>query len=88
MTRHEVRIWLKVTDVRVERLQDMKTEDFQKEGMTVGDIPDWWNIIEQKFRKLWNSAIPKQDLDKYGWDANPWVWVIEFKVCEKPQEDE
>ena len=83
MPKEAARIWLKVTNVRVERLQDMKTEDFQKEGITVGDIPGWWNIIEQKFRKLWNSTIPKQDLDKYGWDANPYVFVVSFERIEK-----
>lgn len=83
MPKEAARIFLKVTDVRVERLQDMKTGDFQKEGMQANSIPDWWNIIEQKFRKLWDSTVPKKDLDEYGWNANPWVWVIEFERFEK-----
>lgn len=82
MPKEAARIFLKVTDVRVERLQDMKTVDFQKEGMQANSIPAWWNIIEQKFKKLWDSTVPKKDLYKYGWEANPWVWVIEFEKIE------
>ena len=38
------------------------------------------------FSELWNSTIKKSDLDRYGWDANPYVWVVEFERCEKPPE--
>ena len=37
------------------------------------------------FLELWNSTTKKADLPKYGWDANPWVWVVEFERCEKPE---
>lgn len=106
MPKEAARIWLKVTDVRVERLQEMKPVDVIKEGA----YPDCWDCLNtyeesgsqccygteeqcsqcdgvmMEWEKLWNSTIKKTDIDRYGWDVNPWVWVIEFERCEKPQE--
>lgn len=85
MPKEAARIWLKVTDVRVQRLQDMDKMDVAKEGIDTRLCINL-NHALAKFKKLWNSTIKKSDLDRYGWDANPWVWVIEFERCEKPQE--
>lgn len=101
MPKEAARIWLKVTDVRVERLQDITEEQACMEGTDPWDEvchenngwhptfsdPDSGgdpNMVDG-FHKLWNSTIKKSDLDRYGWDANPWVWVIEFERCEKPE---
>ena len=105
MPKEAARIWLKVTDVRVERLKEMKPVDVIKEGA----YPDCWDCLNtygesgsqccygteeqcsqcdevmMEWEKLWNSTIKKSDLDRYGWDASPWVWVIEFERCEKPE---
>lgn len=85
MPKEAARIWLKVTDVSVQRLQDMDKMDAVKEGIDTRLCINL-NHALAKFKKLWNSTIKKSDLDRYGWDANPWVWVIEFERCEKPQE--
>lgn len=87
MPKKAARIWLKVTDVRVERLQDIDGKGCLKEGIEeeplkyVGD-----EFVKGMFHDLWDSTIKKSDLDRYGWAANPWVWVIEFERCEKPEE--
>lgn len=89
MPKEAARIWLKVTDVRVERLQDITSEQIYREGTEVEE-PFVLNGEEKRyaFSVLWNSTIKKSDLDRYGWEANPWVWVIEFERCEKPEEAE
>jgi hypothetical protein len=104
MPKEAARIWLKITDVRVERLQDITEEQACMEGTDPWDEACYenngWhptfsnpnsggdpNMIEG-FHKLWNSTIKKTDLDRYGWDANPFVWVIKFERCEKPEGEE
>lgn len=79
MPKEAARVFLKVTNVRVERLQDAKYFDFINEGIPYKQYE--WEIRED-FQKLWNYTIKKSDLDRYGWDANPWVWVIEFEVIQ------
>lgn len=79
MPKEAARIWLKVTDVRVERLQDMTDDDAEAEGCFD------YTSTALGFPDIWESTIKKSDLDSYGWAANPWVWVIEFERCEKPK---
>lgn len=98
MPKEAARIWLKVTDVRVERLQECGEGwcvDIEKEGIVTPQdailyISDdaFHNALRMEFQKKWDSTIKKSDLDRYGWNANPWVWVIEFERCEKPKEEE
>lgn len=92
MPKEAARIWLKVTDVRVERLQEITRLSVQKEGIEVDPKEcagkfDFITELFLLFQKLWDSTIKKFDLDSYGWDANPYVWVIEFERCEKPKEE-
>ncbi len=75
MPKEAARVFLLVKSVRAERLKDIKPEDGMEEGFT------GWN----DFVRAWNSTVKKPDLPAYGWDANPWVWVIEFEKTEKPE---
>lgn len=92
MPKEAARIWLKVTDVRVERLQEITELSVQKEGIEVepNECAGKFDFITELFllfQGLWDSTIKKSDLDYYGWDANPYVFVIEFERCEKPKEE-
>ncbi len=87
MPKEAARIWLKVTDVRVERLQDITNEQTKREGIKITEaVYLGYADGKEKFSKLWDSTIKRKDLDRHGWEANPWVWVIEFERCEKPEE--
>lgn len=89
MPKEAARIWLKVTGVRVERLQEITEEGAAKEGCreSVDSKTKFRTSAILNFYEVWNSTIKKSDLDRYGWDANPWVWVIEFERCDKPKEE-
>lgn len=88
MPKEAARIFLRVTNVRVERLQEITSEQICKEGVEVED-PYVLNGEGKRyaFSNLWNSTIKESDLDRYGWNANPWVWVIEFERCDKPESE-
>lgn len=93
MPKEAARIWLKVTNVRVERLQEITVDGCHREGINIetSAVTDGETLNRkhdfslEKFETLWDSTVKKSDLDRYGWDANPYVWVIEFEQCEKPK---
>lgn len=104
MPRHASRILLEITDIRVERVQEITPQDGIKEGIECytdgaewcgihefsgyrnyqsnqvdkdGDtVDDWFSNPIDSFRSLWDSINAKRG---FGWDVNPWVWVVEFK---------
>ena len=92
MPKEAARIWLRVTNVRVERLQDITDDGAKaeganwKNGKNVGWEEKMRRTAIERFAEIWDSTIKKSDFDSYGWAANPWVWVIEFERCEKPKE--
>lgn len=69
MPREAARIFLRVTDVRVKRLQWCGNMEAKEEGCTCCS----------QFVRLWDSTIKPADRPLYGWEANPWVWVIKFE---------
>lgn len=85
MPKKAARIWLNVTNVRVERLQDITPKDAENEGVgnlfyeDIGysekkygtEVDPEYGIAKEQFAWLWESTIKKSDLDRYGWDANP-----------------
>jgi hypothetical protein len=83
MPRWASRITLEITDIRVERLQDISEEDAKAEGV---GAHGGWNADETEygvnargpFSRLWDSINAKS----YPWASNPWVWVIEFRRAE------
>lgn len=85
MPKEAARIWLKVTDVRVERLQEITEIGATKEGCVYDVEYALGNTAKGHFIEIWNSTIKKSDRDRYGWNANPWVWTIEYERCEKPE---
>lgn len=92
MPKEAVRIWLKVTAVRAERLQDITEEQARAEGCIdyhdktgngkFDDVLEFDLTARDAFVDLWNSTLKKDS--EHTWAHNPWVWVIEFERCEKP----
>ena len=93
MPKEAARLFLRVTDVRLERLREISEEQAQREGIRLqhedfipayhyrkAELPgDGWKTAGSAFAALWNSTVRPQESGRYGWDANPWVWVIEFE---------
>ena len=98
MPKDAARLFLRVTGVRCERLRDITAKDAFNEGtgklfledIAYGDkdyecdLDDEYGMAREQFAWLWESTLRKNDLERYGWWANPWVWVIEFERCACP----
>lgn len=79
MPKSACRLFLRVTDVRAERLQEITYDDCLREGM--------WNKGTDvntlaSFQELWQHLNAKRG---YGWGTNPWVWVYTFERCDRPE---
>ena len=88
MPKEAARIFLKVTKIRVEKLQDITYEGCKSEGI----IDDYKTLTQEYhenlaraaypivFSRMWDEGINKKHIAKYGWKANPYVFVIDFEV--------
>lgn len=111
MPKDAARIFLRVKDVRVERLQEITEDEVFQEGAAplvdcdhkytdyysdgapepcwiadpCGYCPEYSSYPELFGELVWDETIKHADIPRYGWVANPWVWVIEFERCEKPE---
>lgn len=98
MPKEAARIWLRVVDVQLERLQDISNDEAIAEGAQGIECnhvnadscgctdcmnTGWIEPPIVGFVQIWDGTIKKSELDLYGWKANPWVWVIEFERCDK-----
>lgn len=80
MPREAARIFLRVEDVRVERLQSIETAGIEAEGIGREPLDEVGEeFYRGMFSDLWDSTIKAADRAMYSWAANPWVWVIRFK---------
>jgi hypothetical protein len=80
MPRWASRITLRVTDVRVERVQDISEADARAEGvLKAGGASLSLYTARHHFSQLWDRINAKRG---YGWDVNPWVWVVEFRLVD------
>jgi hypothetical protein len=86
MPRWASRITLEVVAVRVERVQDITEADARAEGIAAyveyggGSVETLIQGNRHSFRELWDSINASRG---YGWDANPFVWVVEFQGFER-----
>lgn len=82
--RWATRTWLRVTGVRVERVQEITPRGVAAEGAPREHAKDLVTLVPRDaewFRELWDSINAKRG---YGWDKNPWCWCVSFERCEAP----
>ena len=87
MPKQAARIWLKVTEVRAQRLSEMRIRDFLREGAVIppeayNDPANACRQARGEFSRIWDSTLKREELAGYGFATDPWVWAIEFERCD------
>ena len=85
--REAARLFLRIKDVRVERLHDIDDEQAKAEGANfrAGVEEKMRRSAIERFARIWDSTVKPKDRDRFGWSANPWAWVIEFEQVSKKE---
>ena len=96
MPKKAARLWLRVKSVQVGRLQEITDSDCLAEGITktrfYAEAKDRaekglalreGSVERSSFADLWDSINKKRG---FGWDVNPWIWIVEFEKAERPEE--
>ena len=100
MPQGAARLFLRITRVELRKLQDIRYHEVYREGIKSVDVcnskchstlpcaikqADGERYVIDAFKEFWNKTIKQSELDQFGWDANPWVWVYEFEVISKDE---
>lgn len=87
MPHEAARLFLKVKKVRIERLNDIRLNGCLSEGVKLTIAEENDHVLapiraRRRFAEVWDSTLKPAEIDRFGWAANPWVWVIEFEKLE------
>lgn len=83
MPNDAARHFIRIIDVRVERLQDISLNDIEREGIWLPGVLS----PELAFASKWNSGVSEKKRAKIGWEQNPFVWVFDFDRCVYVEDD-
>ena len=75
MPKWATRLWLRITNVRVERVQEISEEDARAEGVLSWEEGSAHGNCYDGFAEVWDSLNTRRG---YSWESNPWIWVLEF----------
>lgn len=85
MPKEAARIYLKVTDIDTQRLQDITENQAKSEGVFLSKYYIEENLTPNYialFKGIWNLMLSNKNYNLYNWEINPWVWAIQFEVVD------